>query len=110
MTFLVTPDVLVGLRKQNIRGEFFCLSALNLKDIPHNGDSRETLVRVHVKYVLSKSAFMSKTVTTFVQKVGLIRLRGGFLLQLFRTQMQLLATWKNVTTGLCAQGKKSNLI
>ena len=55
-------------QKQNI----FWLTALNLKDIPHKGDSHETLDRIHVKYVLSKGAFMSKTVSTFVQKVGFI--------------------------------------
>ena len=49
-----------------------------MKDIPFNGDSRETLDRVHVKYVLPKVVFMSKTVTTFVQKVGLIWLKGVF--------------------------------
>ena len=69
----------------------FWISALNLKDIPYNSDSCETLDRVHVKYILPKSAFVPKTVATFVQKVRLIWLKGGFLLQLFRTQMQLLA-------------------
>ena len=48
------------------------LSVLNLKDVPYNDDSRKTLDRVHVKYVLPKSAFMSKTVAPFAQKVGLI--------------------------------------
>ena len=47
-----------------------------MKDIPH--DSRETLDSVHAKYVLSKGAIISKTVATFVQKVGLIWLNGGF--------------------------------
>ena len=56
----------------------FWLSALNLKDIPYNGDIRETLNIVGVKYVLPKGAFMSKTVATLVQKVGLILLKGGF--------------------------------
>ena len=33
------PHVLVDLRRPNIRREFFCLSSLNLKDIPYNSDS-----------------------------------------------------------------------
>ena len=35
--------VIVALRRQNTRRELFLLSALNLKDIPYNGDSGETL-------------------------------------------------------------------
>ena len=50
----------------------------NFKDIPYHGDSRETLDSVHAKDALSKGALMSKTVATFVQKVGLIWLKGGF--------------------------------
>ena len=46
--------------------EFLLLSALDLKDIPYNGDSHETLDRDHVKHVPSKVGFMSKTVATFV--------------------------------------------
>ena len=84
-------NVLVGLRRQNIRIELFWLSSLNLKDIPYNGDSCKTLDRVHVKHVLPKVAFISKTLATFAQKVGLIWLKRGFLLQLYRTQMYLLA-------------------
>ena len=49
--------VLVDLRRPNIGREFF-LSALDLKDIPYNDDFRETLDRVHVKYVLPTGAFM----------------------------------------------------
>ena len=41
-TYLATPNVLVGLRP-NIRREIFLLSALNLKDIPYNGNSRQNL-------------------------------------------------------------------
>ena len=52
------PNVLVGLRRPNVSRGFFA-SALNLKDMPYNGDSRETLDRVHVKNVLPKGAFMS---------------------------------------------------
>ena len=66
------PDVLAGLRRPNIRREFFLLSALNLNNIPYNSDSRETLDRVHVKYIVPKGALMSKTVATFVRKEGLI--------------------------------------
>ena len=62
--------VLVDLRRPNIGREFFFLSALNLKDIPYKDDFRETLDRVHVKYVLPTGAFMSKIVATYVQKVG----------------------------------------
>ena len=64
----------------------FLLSELNLKDIAYNSEPREPLDRVHVKYVLSKGAFMSKTVAIFVENVGFIWLKGGFLLNLFRTQ------------------------
>ena len=64
------PDALVSLGKPNIRREIFWLSALNLKDIPYNDDSRDTLDRVNVKYVLPTTAFMSKTVTPFVQQNG----------------------------------------
>ena len=65
-------------------------SALNLKDIPCNDDPRETVDRVHAKYVLLKGAFMLKSVATFVQKVALIWLKTAFFLQLFRTQMYFL--------------------
>ena len=51
---------LIGLRRPNIGREFFWLSALNFKDIPHHGDSRETLDRVHVKHILSNGAFISR--------------------------------------------------
>ena len=82
------PNVLVGLiRWPMIRKKLFWLSTLVLKDIPHNSESRETLNRVHVKYVLPKDAFMSRTAAIFVLKVGLIWLKSGLLLQLCRTQM-----------------------
>ena len=58
-------------------------SPLNFRDTPYNGDSSEALDRVRVKYALPKGAFMSKT----VKKMGLIWVNGGFLLQLFTTQM-----------------------
>ena len=48
-----------------------------MKDIPYNGDSCKTLGRVHVKYTLPKGAFLSKTVATFVQNVGLIWIKCG---------------------------------
>ena len=73
--------------KTKYRKIIFWLSALNLKDIPYNDDFGKTLDRVHVKYVLHTGAFMSKIVATFVQKVGLIWLKGGFVLYLFKTQM-----------------------
>ena len=63
------------------------LSARNLKDIPYKIDSPEALDRAHVKYVLSKGAFMSKTVASVFQKVDLIWPNGGLLLQLFKTKM-----------------------
>ena len=81
------PNILVDLRRPNIGREFFWLSTLNLKDIPYNDDFCETSDRVHGKYVLPTGAFMSKIVATFVQKVGLIWLKGCFSLQLFMTQM-----------------------
>ena len=67
--------MLSWLKKAKYQKCIFSLSALNLKDIPCNGDSCETLDMFHVKYVLLKGAFMSKTVATFVQKVGLIWLK-----------------------------------
>ena len=60
------------LEDQISEEKIFWLSALNLKDIPYNGISCETLDRLHVKYVLPKYAFMPKTVVTFAKKVGLI--------------------------------------
>ena len=81
------PNVLVGLRRPNIRRYFFLFSVPNLKCIPYNGNSRETLDMIHVKYVLPKGAFISKPVATFVQKVGLIWLKGGFYFSKIRTQM-----------------------
>ena len=81
------PNVLVDLRRPNIRGEIFW--TFHIKFERHTSQRRlsQNLRWVHVKYVLHKGAFMSKTVATFVQKVGSIWLKGGFLLQLFRTQM-----------------------
>ena len=81
----------------------------SLKDIPYNGDSHEISDMVHVKYVLPKGAFMSKTVATFVQNVGLI-----FTSIIQDTNvivgLKLLTTGTKVTTVLCAQGKKSDLV
>ena len=86
-TYLATLWCFSSLKKTKYQKIiFFWLSALNLKDVPYNGDSYRTLDRVHVEYVLPEGAFMSKTVATFVQKVGLIWLKDGFLLQLM-TQM-----------------------
>ena len=62
------PNVLVGLRRPHTRREIVWPSALNLKDLPCNGDPRETVDRVHAKYFLLKGAFMSKNIATFVQK------------------------------------------
>ena len=64
-TYLATP--FSGLKKTKYQKRNVCLSALSLKDLPYNGDSRETLDKVHVKYFLPKVAFMSKTVATFVR-------------------------------------------
>ena len=87
----------------------FWLFALNLKDIAYNGDFHETLDRVHVKYVLSKGTFMSETVATFVQKVGLSWLQGGFFLIIQDINvivgLKRLITGTNVTTLSCAQGR-----
>ena len=83
---------LVGLRRSDIGQGIFRLSTLNLKtDL-----TTVTLAKpgakpgtgfTHVEHVLFKVAFMFKTVATFVQKVGLIWLKGSFLLQLLRTQI-----------------------
>ena len=56
------PDVLAGLGRPHIKREIFWLSALNLKDIPCNGDPRETVDRVHAKYALLKGAFCNNVV------------------------------------------------
>ena len=72
---------------QILEKKWFWLIALNLKDIACNSDCRETLERIYVQYVLSKGAFMSKTIATFVQKLAFIWLQDGFIIQLFRTQM-----------------------
>ena len=86
-TYLATSSCFCWLKKTKYQKRNFAF-ALNLKDIPYNGYSRETgLDRVLAEYVLPKGAFMSRTVATFVQKVGLIWLKRSFLLQLFRTQM-----------------------
>ena len=58
---------------------------------------------------------MSKTVVTFVKKVGSIRLKGGLLLQSFKDinviiGLKLLTTWTNATTVLCAHEKRLNLV
>ena len=86
-TYLATPLCFSWLKQTKYQKISFLLSSLYLKDIPYNGASRETLDRVHVKYVMHKGAFTSKTFATFVQKVGLIQLKGGFLLQLLRTHV-----------------------
>ena len=85
-----------------------------LKDIPYNSDSCETLDSVHVKYVLPKGAFMSKTVVTFVQKVGLIWPKKWPFTSIIQDTnvivgLKLLTTGTNVTTVLRAQGKKLSL-
>ena len=72
------PNVCFGFRGPNIGREFFGASSLNLKNIPYNSNSHETLDEAHVKCLLSKGVFISKTVSAFVQKVGLIWLKGGF--------------------------------
>ena len=102
-------SAVVSLRRPNIRREFFLRSALNFEDIPYNGDFCETLDRVHVKYVLPKVEFMPKTVANFVQKWAYL-----FISVVQDTNvtvgLTLLTTRKNVTTVLCAQGKKLNLV
>ena len=79
-----------------------------MKDIPYNSNSHETLGRVHVKYVLSK------TIATFVQKVGLTWLKCVFSLVIQDTNvvvgLKLLTNATNVTTALWKQGKKLNLV
>ena len=91
--------------------KLFWLSVLNLKDISYHGDSHETLDRVHVKSVLPKGAFMSKTVATFVQNMGLIWLKGGFIQDTNVTVgLKLFTAGTNVTTVLCSQAKKLRLL
>ena len=88
---------------------------MGIPTVAYNGDSHETLDKVNnVKYILPKGAFMSKPVATFVQKVGLIWLNGGFISVIWDTNVivsfKLLTTLTNVIMVLCAQGKKLNLI
>ena len=54
------PNVLVSLRRPNIKRQISWLSALNLKDIPYNGDSRETLDKVHVTllFIIPSTGFI----------------------------------------------------
>ena len=88
-TYLATPYCFSWLKKTKYQNRIFL--AFYTKFKRHTLQRRLSRnfgqARVHVKYVLLKGALMSKTVSTFVQKVGLIWLKGGFLLQLFRTQM-----------------------
>ena len=70
-TYLAIPYCLSCLKKTKYqKRNFSWLSVLNLKDIPHDSDPRETLDRVHIRCVVLRGAFMSKTVATFVQKSG----------------------------------------
>ena len=73
----MAPPMSNRVKKTKYQKRTFLHFALNLKNIPYNGDTRETLDRVHVKYFLPKGAFMSKTVDTLVQQVDLIWLKGG---------------------------------
>ena len=98
--------------------KFFWLSALNLEDIPYNGDSRETLDRVHVKFVLPKGALMSKTVATFVQKVSFTWLKGGIYFSYSGHKcncwLKIVNHWDKRYNGVMCTGKeiwfKSGLI
>ena len=76
-TYLATPYCFSWLKKTKYQKRIiFWRSELSLKYIPYNGDSRKTLDS-DLKYVLPKSAFMFKTVATFVLKMGLIWLKDS---------------------------------
>ena len=81
-----------------------------MKDIPYNGDSRETMDRVHAKYVLHKGAFMSKIVAIFVQKVGLVWLKGDFFTSLIQDAcnrwLKMVNHWDKRDNGVMWTGKK----
>ena len=80
-------STLVALKDQISEGNILWLSSLNLTNKPYNSGFHKILEQVYVKYVLSKSGLILKTVATFVQKAGLISQQGGFLLRLFSTKM-----------------------
>ena len=96
------PNVFFGLRRRNIRREFFL--AFYTKFERHTLQRRllrnPSLDRVHVDYVLPKGAFMSRTGATFVQKVGLAIQDTDVIVG-----FKLLTIGTNVTMVMCAQGK-----
>ena len=103
--------VLVDLRRPNIGREFFP-SALNLKDIPCNDDFRETLDRVHVKYVLPTGALCPKSLPPMSKKWANLAKRWLFISAFQDTNvivgLRLLTTGTNVTTVFCAQGRNKS--
>ena len=92
------------------------VSGLNLKDVLYSGDSPETLDKVNVKHVLPKAAFMSKTVATFVQKVGLIWImgliwiKGGFYFSYsghkYNCWHKIVNHWDKRENGVMCTGKE----
>ena len=74
------------------------LSAQNLKDIHYKIDYPEALGRAHVKYVLSKGAFMSKTVASVFEKVGItMAFYFSYSRRKYNCWLKLLATGRKLT-------------
>ena len=82
-----------------------------MTDIPYNGDSHKILGLAYVKYVLSKSGLILKTVAIFVQKSELnLATRWLFISIIQYTNvivgLELLTTRTNMTTVFCVQRNK----
>ena len=103
-------DVLVGFRRPDIGREIFWLSSLNLKDIPYNSDFHKTLDRVHFACVLSKGAFISKSVATLGQKVGLICLKVTFYFSYSGHACNCRLKIANHLKIIIWEGKKLNIV
>ena len=83
--------------------------------MPYNGNSHKALDRVHVKYVLFKGANIQNH--CYLCPKGGLNLAKLWLFTSVIMQdtnlivsLKLLTTGTNVTTVLCAQGKKLNLV
>ena len=92
-----------------MEGSIRWLFSLNLNDTPYNGDSHKILELVYVKYVLSTSGLILKTVATFVQKGGLDLATRWFFTSVIQytnviVGLKLLTNGINMTTAfLCAE-------
>ena len=73
-------STLVTFRRPNIGREHSLPFFIEFDRQHYNGDSHKSWNRLCVKYVLSKTGLILKTVATFVLKAGLIWQQRGFLL------------------------------